>query len=155
MTQRSTAIFCLGLCVSLLTACASGRLAGVVVEGPTPAVLAVRADDPRLNLAPIEGALVHAMLDPRSLGGKRLNPVYTDADGRFELDLSGTGAGLLQYELGVWGRGNGYKSVGAVMPVPGRGRTLLIVLTPGRGSIGQPPPDEWLGDTLRSLPPMD
>jgi len=140
------------LCALMLTVCSlatvgceSYALRGAVVEGQMPGVYIVRADDARLEQVGLANAVVEPTLDPDSMRPKQLSNALTDDRGRFELPVTEFGAGILEYELGLLVRHEGFKSVWQKMPMPPGNRRLLVVMAPGedRGGVGGPRENDW------------
>jgi hypothetical protein len=120
------------LCMTLLGACSSHKVRGVVVVGDTSYVTLVPKDDPRLEEGvPVVGATVSGVVDPSELNSTRTGAVLTDVVGAFALSIENFGAGLLEYELGVTARRAGYAPARGFFPLPGNDRRLLITLAPG------------------------
>ena len=141
--------FVLVLLAAILTlpACAPHTIQGLVAEGRTPAVLLVRADEPRLAQIGLTGAVIELTLDPSSISPKSLGTFRADDEGRFRAALEQSGIGLLEYELGILCRAAGHRSVYQTMAVPPSDSRLLIILEPG--SEKHVPPDDLMEQAKR------
>ncbi len=126
----------------LLSACSTYELRGRVIEGPTPAVVVLSADDPRFtrNADGLPGAIVEAVIDPdRPLQQITLDPQLTEDDGSFTIPVSATGAGVLEYTVQLTVRLAEHTSVRRSFKLPGRGKRVLVIIAPGPDGL---PPDE-------------
>jgi hypothetical protein len=143
MTHTPVRFAALALAALLLAGC-DYELQGVVVTGAVPEVRVVSRDDPRLQ----QGGLVHAQvvgtIDPESLNAERLRAVVTDEQGRFTLPVDATGAGMLEYKLGLFVRHTGFSPTEDTIDLPPSRKRLLIVLSPGEDK--QPPPSRDITD---------
>lgn len=138
---------CLLLMVALLLpACSGYRLEGTVVQGPQPAVLVVNKNDPRLNMPGVSGAAVSVTIDPRSLSAEMLATEIADYNGRFSVDVPHMGAGVLEYEVEILCRAGGFLPSARSMKLPGSGKRLLIVMSPGTDTYK--PQHDILGETI-------
>jgi len=84
---------------------------------------------------------VEAILDPATLAPEEVGGAVTDAQGRFRIPVKALGAGFLEYELGMHVRAKGFQTLWQTLPMPGRGRRVLVVVTPGHPGDAGPPPD--------------
>ena len=135
----SNSIRCLAALAAVASAgCGTYQLRGHVVEGPEPMVLVTRADDPRLEQRGIGGASLELTLSPRSLGRKPLGSTFSGDGGWFAAGIDELGAGLLEYELGVVCRRQGYRTAVGAVRMPGGDQRLLVVLTPGVDDYEEP-----------------
>ena len=136
MTRRVFLIVCLTLTGWGMVGCGEGvgyQLRGRVVPGPTPAVVVVDADDPRLGGPDgLSGAVLTVTLDPRSLGRKQIGTGVTKPDGTFEIPIEEFGAGFLEHEIAVLARAAGYVSAENAVELPSSRKRVLVILTPGR-----------------------
>lgn len=131
--RRALSTLCLGLAVASASAgCAPYRLQGVVVAGESAGVFPLDGDDPQLNRPGLAGAVLELTLDPSSMHPKPLGAVMTDQRGRFEFAVDHVGAGLLDYQLGILCRAEGYKSQWTQLSLPSGRRRLLIQMVEGR-----------------------
>jgi len=131
-----------------MTGCSAYRMEGIVVEGPTPAMVLVSENDPRLQSHGMPNAAIELTLDPSSMSPKQLATDITDQSGRFSIPVEAMGAGSWQeYNLGVLCRLKGYVDMWQTMKLPPRNRKLLIIMSPGQG--GHRPPSDILNETLR------
>ncbi len=115
------------------TGCGEYRLRGLVVEGDTAAVLVVDDDDPRLAQHGLSGAVIELTVEPNSLRPKSLGAAMTDDHGQFDMAIDQPGAGLLEYDIGILCRLDGYRSHYETLLLPGSNRRLLIIVHEGRG----------------------
>ncbi len=138
------------LLLSGLGGCGPYTVRGTVIAGNASMVTLVKAGDPRLDLAGLDGAVLELRLDPRSLGSESLGGTATQTDGSFEMPLDVFGAGFLEYELGVLARSPGYNSAEGVVKMPGPKQRLLIILA--RGADRYQPKDDPLKDLERFAP---
>ncbi|MDH3583497.1 MAG: hypothetical protein OER86_04710 [Phycisphaerae bacterium] len=118
--------------LALLPACGAYELSGKVIEGAASSVQVVAPDDRRLTAPGLGGILVQATIDPQSLGRKSLAPAVSSADGSFNIGVEEFGAGTLEYEISVVARHERFQPSFQILPLPGRGRVLLITMTRGR-----------------------
>jgi hypothetical protein len=135
-----------GLIVGLLAAlagCEAYTLRGTVLRGATPGVIVVDRDDSRLAQPGLVGAVVELTTEPSSLGAKHAGAEVTDGHGQFAIPVDEFGAGFLEYDFGVLARMQGYSDTWQEMRLPSSGKRLLIIMTPGQGTVVRP------GDALR------
>lgn len=136
-----------------LVGCGGYHLTGKVIEGPVPSVSVVDRHDPRLEQPGLAGASIQAVIDPNDIGRKRLDPQSSGGDGAFAIPVGKLGAGFLEYEVQVVGRGAGYQSAVNTFPLPGGDKRVLITLTPGRDTYRPTGSDQFLDETLRMSEP--
>ena len=138
------------LCLVLLPACSTYQLQGVVVEGPVPGVYVVDAGDARLKHLGVADAQIMATLDPDKIRSKPLPMTLTDDHGRFAITVDEPGAGLLEYSVALYADAVGYSDAGVdVMPLPGPGKQILVVLSAGRNKRPNKPGLKTNEDLLR------
>jgi hypothetical protein len=132
----------------MLTGCGQDvyTLRGQVVRGPVGQVVVVDADDPRLAGPAIEQAVLRFTLDPRSLGREPLGSTYSTTDGSFAIPINIFGAGSLLHEVGLSARAAKFSPTRGVFILPGRGKRLLVTMTPG---MDIPDPTEPTPEQLR------
>jgi len=128
----------LGAMLVMHAGCRGYHLAGTVIEGPTSVMTIVSDDDPRLKQSGIAGAVIELTLDPDTLRPKSLGKTVSGGDGSFELPVDQTGAGFLEYEVGVFVQRRGYRSLWEQMMLPKKSRRLLIIMEPGAGGDARP-----------------
>ena len=128
----------------LLAGCSDYELQGVVVTGTVPEVRVVSSDDPRLSQNGLAHAQVIGTIDPQSLTAERMRPAVADEQGRFSITVTSTGAGLLEYKIGIFARHTGFSPTTDTFDLPASRKRLLIVLTPGEDQ--QPPPNRDITD---------
>lgn len=148
--NRAKTVFLFAFCIlhfAFLLGCQSYRLTGAVIEGEAPGVHVVSRSDKRLFQGGVTGARLEFTVDPSSMQPKRLAALATDDTGRFDAPVEDApGAGMLEYELGVLARANGYQSVWEIIPLPSADKALLIVLRPGKDTFR--PPTDLMEETL-------
>ncbi len=141
MVRQLLPAIALALTSVMLSACTttSSSLRGVVVEGRSPGVYLVSADDPRLKRYPVEDALVEVVVNPKDIRPERFESPPTLPDGEFSIDPTVFGAGFLQYDLGIFARARGYGDVWGEPQWPGSNQRILIIMAPGRpGALRRP-----------------
>ena len=129
-----------------MVGCQSYRLRGLVTEGPTPAVLQVKANDGRLDRTGLAEAVIELVLDPASLSPKPVGATMSDANGQFEIPIGALGAGLLEYDLYILCRLKDHEPVYQTIPLPAANRRLVIVMAPGKDALGAK--KDLIGETL-------
>ena len=132
--------------LALISGCQAYKLQGVVLDGPSSAVLTVHKVDPRLKQPGISGAVVELTLDPSTLKSVPIGTAVTNDEGQFCLSVSQAGAGFLEYEAGVLCRVRDYGTVYQTLPLPPKDKRLLIIVAPGVS--GQPRMGNILQETL-------
>lgn len=132
--------------VAMLTGCAGYQLRGKVIDGPTPAVLVVPDNDPRLKNNGLMGATVRVTVDPQQMRPKQLTPAITDESGAFAIPIEEFGAGALEYEVEVLARLSEFRATHSLLPMPGSNKRLLIIMSPGRDTHRD---NDILGETMR------
>lgn len=124
--------------------CGGGyHLRGRVVEGEASYIAIVDPDDPRLGGRGLSGAELHLQLDPGRLQRETLARTFAGGDGGFDLTIDKFGAGVLNYDVGLFVSRNGYTSAELPFRLPSQSRRLLVVLAPGAGG-----PATWEDDDL-------
>lgn len=118
--------------VSAVSSC-SYSLQGRVVRGDYSAVEIVDSGDPRLNdpKTALSGVSVSVQGDPNKLNRKSLGRAVSSRGGDFSMPVDEFGAGLLDYDIGVFARKKGYEPAEGFYKLPGGSRRLLITMTPG------------------------
>ena len=133
--------------------CGAYRLRGTILDGQLSAVLLVDHDDPRLKQVGLGGAVIELTLDPNSMHPRPLGAAMTGRDGEFDIPIDQAGAGVLEYQLGIMCRLDGYRTIWQIIQLPSSKRQLLIIMTPGpHGAPGPsrvPPNQDILKDTLQ------
>ncbi|MBI1335952.1 MAG: hypothetical protein GC164_03210 [Phycisphaera sp.] len=122
------------LALSGLAGCESYRLAGVVMGGDPSTVVVVGKGDGRLLAPGLGGATIEFTIDPTSMHPQKLATVIADDQGHFEVPVDVSGAGFLEYELGVLCRLPGYRTLWTTLDMPASGKRLVLVMKPGRDS---------------------
>ncbi|MCA9312249.1 MAG: hypothetical protein KDA21_13630 [Phycisphaerales bacterium] len=112
--------------------CSSYQLRGHVVRGDASFIQVVDRDDPRLQEPGLPGAQVALTLDPEKLNRKMLGSAMTDGNGDFAIAVEETGAGFLQYDIGLRASGKGMISAWNFMRLPSSGKRILITLQRGQ-----------------------
>lgn len=132
MTRYLAYIFLLAIGLSL-TGCESYSIQGRVIHGPISSVQIVDKDEIQLHGGlGIPGAVVDFTLDPKSLGRKPLGRISTRQDGTFKFIPNDVfGAGFLEYQLGVTGQADDFRTAIDNINMPGGDKRLLITLKKG------------------------
>jgi len=122
-----------GLVLAASLGACSYSLQGRAVHGDYSAVELVDASDPRLNdpKSAVPGVSVHVQADPTKLNRKTLGRVVSGRSGEFSMPVDEFGAGMLEYNIGVFARKKGYEPAEGFFGLPGSGKRLLITLAPG------------------------
>ena len=137
-----------------LAGCSKYALRGKVVDGPVSSIMVVDQHDPRLQQPGLNGASVEVIVDPASLGRKRLPVVTSEDDGTFAAPVGEPGAGFLQYDIRVLSQMKGRQTAERELPLPGSDKRLLIVLSPGRDTHQREgDPNAFLKETLEMSEP--
>jgi len=137
MRLRSTLLLVVAATASVLSGCSPYTLKGRVIAGEASYVAVVDPSDPLLREgAGLAGAQITLTTDPDRISRKEVGSAVSGPDGAFETPFSEVGGGFLQYDAGVRVSRSGYESAESFFPLPGRGKRLLVVLAPGRGSSG-------------------
>lgn len=137
----------------MLSGCSGYQLHGMVVEGREPGLVVYDRKDPRLEEIGrfgLDQATVEVTLDPDTGRRQRLDPVRTDAAGRFVVPVDAFGLGTLEYDVGLLIHRPGFRPQWRVMHAPRDGQVVVVTLEPGGGS-GRLELD-LLRDTMRDLP---
>jgi hypothetical protein len=140
------------LIVPLLVGC-DYEIQGLVVPGAVSEVQVVSQDDPRLNQAGLVHAQVIGTIDPDALTAERQHPAVTDEKGQFSIPITSSGAGILEYKLGIYARHTGYSPTEDTINLPSTRKRLLIVLAPGEDRPA-PPPRDMTEDALKAQEEM-
>ena len=132
------------LVLSVCSTACTYTLRGRVIEGDTSYVAVVDKSDPRLNENGIEGVRLHVQLDPGKLNRKTVCREVSSMDGAFALPVDEIGAGVLEYDVGVFARRAGYSPAEGSFRLPPSGKRIIIVLMRGRDyDQGESLEDEW------------
>ena len=129
----------------LLPACSGYHIRGAVIPGHEPIVLVVDKDDARLRDGLVH-ASIEATLDPQSLDRKHLGKTVTDHTGQFALPVSQFGAGMIEYDLQIIARRQGFAPTVQRLPLPPSGKRVLIYMAPGQD---RPVGDDILQESLK------
>lgn len=135
---RVTLLGVLALATTLLTACSTPRLEGVVIPGPIGVVAVIDRDDTRLDQVGIPFAHVRVSLTGN---GRTLVDTETDEDGRFSVPTSGSQ--MARGTVRVIVEADGYSRVDKTVPLRTFGRSLYITMIqgPGQRRTVDPKPD--------------
>lgn len=116
-----------------LAGCSGYTLTGRVVEGDASWVAVVSPDDPALTDARgVGGVRLHLQLDPGRLSRETLAETTSAPDGSFTLEVDRFGAGLLEYDVGLFARRAGYAPTdGLAFRLPPDSKALLVMMSPG------------------------
>lgn len=130
----------------VLGACAPYTLKGRVVRGEASYIAVVDDGDPRLDAEGIPGVQLKLTLDPGKLKRKTAAQEVSGASGELSLPVEEAGAGLLEFDAGLIARKRGYAPAEGFFRLPGGGKRILVVLTPGRDDESASGPET--GDDL-------
>ena len=114
-----------------LTGCGGYQLRGKVIEGTFSGIEIVSKDDPRLGEPGVGGVSLHLQNDPNRLNRETIVRGSSGPDGSFELPVDLTGAGLLEYDVGLFARRKGLAPAQSAFRLPSSGRRVLITMAPG------------------------
>ena len=132
-TTAKSALHAAALCAALFSSACTYSLKGRVVEGPDSYVAVVDSSDPRLTQGKgLVGASLNMQLDPMKINRKSVARNISGANGEFELPVDEVGAGLLEYDVGVYVRRKGCEPAEGFFRLPGSGKRLLVVMSPGK-----------------------
>ncbi|MBX3351485.1 MAG: hypothetical protein KF684_01010 [Phycisphaeraceae bacterium] len=134
------------LALSTLAACSSYTLSGRVVPGDVGYATFLDANDPQFSGASgIGGVTVRVWTDPQKLNRKMVASGVSNPDGTFSLEIDEFGAGFLDYDISVEATRPGYAPVEDYFKLPGKGRRVLIMMTPGRDTrpVRSSPMDDY------------
>ncbi len=136
-----------------LAGCKPYEIVGIVVpaRGEPAGVRVVGQSDARLEQTGIPGANVQLTLDPDTLRPIRLGSVTADDQGRFRMPVDETGAGFLEYELGIYARARGFSPTLGQLRLPGASKRLVVIMEPGVDRDVMPA--DAIRETLDMLPP--
>ncbi len=139
---RRLACACCALVAGALAACTSS-IQGRVVRGDVSYIEVVDSSDPRLSQGGpgVGGVAIHAQLDPTAIKRKTIGRAVSGGDGRFSIPLDEFGAGLLDYDLGVYARRRGFEPAEGFFKLPGGSRRVLVVMAPGQDKATSDQPD--------------
>ena len=144
----SVVVACVVLLSLVMTGCSPYQLQGRIVEGKTPQVLVVNANDKRLSAEPLEGASIELTLDPSSISPQRLGKVVSDENGDFVMPEDAMGAGSFQeYDLGILITAPKHRNIWQTLKLPSAKKRLLVIMA--TGSAGPPPPQDILKESLQ------
>lgn len=127
--SRFAGVIVAGAC-ALLGACSSS-LQGKAIRGDYSGVEVVSDSDPRLAERGLSGVSVHVQLDPTKLKRETLGRAVSASDGSFSIPVDQFGAGVLEYDIGVYARRRGCEPAEAFFRLPGSGKRLLVIMTEG------------------------
>lgn len=125
---RASLLGALSLCLTLLAACSTPRLEGVVIPGPIGVVAVIDRDDTRLDQVGIPGAHVRVALTGN---GRTLVDTHTDEDGRFSVPTSGDQ--MARGTVRVIVEADGYSRIDKTVPLRSFYRSLYITMVQGPG----------------------
>lgn len=134
MRKARVAAWC-GAVASVLAMCGCEgyALRGRVVAGDVSYVAVVDPDDPRLVGGDgLEGVNLHLQSDPGRLNRRTAGRGVSGAAGAIEVPVDLTGAGLLEYEVGLFARRPGYDPATGFFQLPSSKKRVLIVMAQGR-----------------------
>lgn len=138
----------LALAATLLTACTTPRLEGVVIPDRLSVVAVIDNDDARLAQVGIPGAHVRVRLTGN---GRTLVDTHTDEEGRFSVPTSGSQ--MARGTVRVIVEAEGYSRVDKTVPLRSFYRSLYITMIQGPGqprTVDPKPESPAAGDAERS-----
>lgn len=127
--NRFAGLILAGACATL--AGCSSALHGKAVRGDYSGVEIVSDSDPRLSEHGLSGVSIHVQLDPTKLKRETLGRAVSASDGSFSIPVDQFGAGVLEYDIGVYARRRGCEPAEGFFRLPGSGKRLLIIMTEG------------------------
>jgi len=130
--------------ISLFSASCTYTLHGRVIEGDSSYVAIVDKTDPRLNERGIEGVRLHLQMDPGKLSRETLTRDVSSLDGAFALPVKEFGAGIMEYDVGVFARRAGFSPAEGSFRLPPGNKRVIIVLTRGQDyDQGESLEEDW------------
>lgn len=135
MTRRAVQAAWLVAAFAAAAGCSPYTVRGKVIQGDVSFVAVVEDSDPRLVGPGLSGASVELWTDPEKLNRKRVAVQTSDSNGDFAMPFSETGAGLLQYDVGVVARRDGYSGAETNIGLPSSSKRLLIMMKPGASRV--------------------
>ena len=136
-----------------LSGCESYALRGTVVEGAIPQVIVVDKSDPRLVKTGLRDARIDVTIDPRAIRPKRQPPIMSVHDGRFEVPISESGAGFLEYDAKLVVQHEGFMHIEKTLKLPGNDKRLLIIMKPGQDNYK--PETDVVNESIREGQRLD
>ncbi|MCA9294123.1 MAG: hypothetical protein KDA20_09945 [Phycisphaerales bacterium] len=113
--------------------CSGYHLQGRVVSGDVSYIAVVDPDDPRLqDGAGLPGVSLHLQSDPGRLNRKTAGRAVSGAAGEVNVPVDLTGAGLLEYDVGLFARRSGYDPATGFFSLPSSRKRVLIVMAKGK-----------------------
>lgn len=111
----------------------SYALQGRVIRGDASYVEVVDSGDPRLSepKAGMSGVSIHLQGDPSNIRRKTLGRTASGGNGGFSVPVDEFGAGMLDYDVGVFARRKGCEPAEGYFRLPGSGKRVLVVMAPG------------------------
>ena len=133
MPRARMTITLIALLATALTGmgCEGYALRGRVVQGEVSYVAVVDRDDPRLEGVGLPGVQLHVQSDPGRLNRKTVARGVSGAAGEIKLPVDLAGAGLLQYDVGVFARRSDYSPASGFFRLPSSRKRVLVVLGAG------------------------
>lgn len=136
------------LTVAALGGCSPYALKGRVVTGDFSYIAVVDANDPRLDGTGIPSAHVELWTDPEHIRRKRVGSTVSDGDGWFSIKVDEFGAGVLEYDVGLFAQREGFARAQQAFRLPSQRQRILVVLrrgadTPGTGFEREDLMDEY------------
>lgn len=120
------------LVLAVVAGCGGYELHGRVVAGDASYISIVDEDHPvLLESRGVGGASVHLQEDPGTLRSQTIARSTTNPDGTFSLPVDRIGAGMLEYDVGLFVRKQGYAPAELPFRLPGKGKAILVVLRSG------------------------
>lgn len=141
MIGRMRNTLSLVLVLAALVGCSGYTLQGRVVEGMSPAMLFVPADDEQLGEPGVPNVRIAVYRDPDRLSRKEVANGYSRVDGRFEIPIGEFGAGWMDEQWMVVAWRENYETVEGRLDLLRSKGELLVVLRPGRSIAPAPASD--------------
>ena len=114
-----------------MTGCGGYAMRGRVVSGDVSYVAVVDPGDPRLDGKGLAGVSLHVQSDPGRLNRKTVGRGVSGADGEINVPIDLIGAGMLEYEAGVFARRKGREPANGFFELPSSKKRILIVMSTG------------------------
>ena len=138
----------------MLAGCSGYAIEGRVVRGPSPSVMVVDSDDPRLTELNTtgSGAAIEGVLEPNTPTERQtLGRFVADEQGWFAIPVDAIGSGLLEYEALLIARRDGNQGAMGTIELPRRGQRVLITLPLGADTLIVP--ESFRDQALRDARP--
>ena len=121
------------LALGVAAACSPYTLSGRVVQGDVGYATFLDANDSQFSAGNgVGGVTVRVWTDPERLNRKVVGTGVSNPDGTFSIEIDEFGAGFLDYDISIEASRPGFAPVENYFKLPGKGRKVLIMMTPGR-----------------------